>query len=491
MSLEAECGWSLLRALAVAVIALPLAMILERAIKCSDPGPRRWLVAILALPFLTPGFVVGYSYSNVTLDLVRSPLLNEFFYDLLLLIQVVPVGTLVLAVAPPPPLGPMASWTSRLARRGQPGHVVTGHRLGQFWHGPARNRVPAIGLMALLVFHEFEIASLFRVIAGGRLTPASWSNALFELIALQRLGEQSPWDLWRAGWMPMLCSLALLSPLVALAWSIRHERGGLRPNSQPTQTGISRRMAWAWLAAALLMGSVVPLCSLSLDAFARESSVWATLPGLLPTLTHATLSLVPTVIVATTAAVLAAWLLRKRWITSLLLLSLPGLLGSLLLGLTLTWLLLLATPLVPRQSIITLCLGQTLWLLPRAAMLIVLLAVLPTQESSHVARLLQQAPPGPQRTAGWKLAWQQSGQRGAWMIGLICWWGFLELTLNELLAPPHWLSIAHRMYQQMHFGRNAALSTTTLIVMLVPLAVATALVAVGRILPAAFGRSPR
>ena len=77
------------------------------------------------------------------------------------------------------------------------------------------------------------------------------------------------------------------------------------------------------------------------------------------------------------------------------------------------------------------------------------------------------------------------------MIGLICWWGFLELTLNELLAPPHWLSIAHRMYQQMHFGRNAALSTTTLIVMLVPLAVATALVAVGRILPAAFGRTPR
>ena len=108
-----------------------------------------------------------------------------------------------------------------------------------------------------------------------------------------------------------------------------------------------------------------------------------------------------------------------------------------------------------------------------------------------MARLLQQAPPGPQRTAGWQLAWQQSGQRGAWMIGLICWWGFLELTLNELLASPNWLSVAHRMYQQMHFGRNAALSTTTLIVMLVPFAVAVALIAIGRLLPVAFGRSPR
>ena len=491
MSLEAECGWSLLRALAVAAIATPLAVLLEREIKCSDPGPRRWLVTILALPFLTPGFVVGYSYSNVTLDLVRSPLLNEAFYDLLLLIQVVPVGTLVLALAPPPPLGPTAIWTARLANRMKPGHVITGMRLGQLWHGPARNRVPAFGLMALLVFHEFEIASLFRVIAGGRLTPASWSNALFELIALQRLGEQSPWDLWRAGWMPMLCSLALLSPLFALAWSARHERGGPAPTPRPPRTHLSRRTAWAWLAMAMLLGSVVPLCSLSLDAFSRESSVWATAPVLLPTLTHAALSLIPTLIVATIATVLTSWLLRKKWTASLLVLSLPGMLGSLLLGLTLTWLLLLAAPVIPRHSIIALCLGQTLWLLPRAAMLVVLLAVLPTQESSHMARLLQQAPPGPQRTAGWQLAWQQSGQRGAWMIGLICWWGFLELTLNELLASPNWLSVAHRMYQQMHFGRNAALSTTTLIVMLVPLAVAVALVAIGRLLPVAFGRSPR
>ena len=81
------------------------------------------------------------------------------------------------------------------------------------------------------------------------------------------------------------------------------------------------------------------------------------------------------------------------------------------------------------------------------------------------------------------------------MVGLLCWWGYLELTLNELLAPPEWLSVAHRMYQQMHFGRNAALSSTTLVVVMVPLAVVGLLVTLGRSVsvPTIFltARSPR
>ena len=56
------------------------------------------------------------------------------------------------------------------------------------------------------------------------------------------------------------------------------------------------------------------------------------------------------------------------------------------------------------------------------------------------------------------------------------------MTLNELLASPQWLSVAHRMYQQMHFGRNAALSTTTLIVMLAPAAILALLVSIGRLM---------
>ena len=51
------------------------------------------------------------------------------------------------------------------------------------------------------------------------------------------------------------------------------------------------------------------------------------------------------------------------------------------------------------------------------------------------------------------------------------------------------------MYQQMHFGRNAALSSTTLVVVMVPLAVVGLLVTLGRFVsvPTIFlaARSPR
>ena len=495
MSLEAECGWTLLRAITVSLVATPLVAILARTLQLDSPRHHRRRLLALAIPFLTPGFVVGYAYSNVTLDLVHQPVLNELFYDLLLLIGVVPVGTFVLVLAPPPPLGPTADWCGQLAGSDRLRRVRSCDWPRSLWYGPARNRIPAFGLMALLVFHEFEIASLFRVIAGQRLTPASWSNALFELIALQGLGQRSPWDLWRFGWMPLSCSLALLAPLLALAWTSRRDTGVFRPTGLRPRSPWEEQVASTWLAVAVAVGTAIPLGNLIYDGAPGWAATWRGEHRLGPTLAHAGRSLIPTVAIAVSAAIIAGWLLRRRHPGLLMALSLPGLLGNLSLGLLLTWTLLIMAPAGFGHSIGALLIGQSLWLLPRAALLIVLLAVLPHRESTYLSRLLQRGPTAAQRIAGWRLTWQHFGQRVAWMVGLLCWWGYLELTLNELLAPPEWLSVAHRMYQQMHFGRNAALSSTTLVVVMVPLAVVGLLVTLGRSVsvPTIFlaARSPR
>jgi hypothetical protein len=492
MSLEVECGWTLLRALAVALVATPLAALIVATIKAATPPRRRWMILALAVPFLTPGFVVGYSYSNLTLDLVRTPLLNELFYDLLLLIEVVPVGVLVLGMAPPPPLGPTARWCTRLTANQQLEHVASCRPLRQLGYGPARNLIPAFGLMALLVFHEFEIASLFRVIAGGRLTPPSWSNALFELIALQQLGQSSPWNLWAYGWLPLGCSLVLLTPVLLLAWTAISRDGPMPPAPGARRSAAASRAACLWLSTALLLGTIIPLGSLVQDGVPRLSSLGGDNQHQLGrTLVHAGRSLLPALLIASISAGLALWLIKSKRLGLLLLLAVPGLMGGLALGLVLTFCVLaLAEPLGLGQSVAGLVLGQALWLLPRAALLLVLLAVVPRRESMHLARLLQQAPAGPQRTAGWQLVWQLAGRRMAWMMGLLCWWAYLELTLNELLAPPQWLSVAHRMYQQMHFGRNAALSSTTLVVVVVPLAVTALLVTVSRMMPGPASLAP-
>ena len=495
MSLEVECGWTLLRAITVSLVATPLVTILARPLQLDRPRHRRRRLLALAIPFLTPGFVVGYAYSNVTLDLVHQPVLNELFYDLLLLIGVVPVGTFLLILAPPPPLGPTAARCGQLAGSDRLRRVPSCGWLRRLWYGPARNRIPAFGLMALLVFHEFEIASLFRVIAGQRLTPASWSNALFELIALQGLGQQSPWDLWRVGWLPLACSLVLLSPLLVLVWTSRRDPGVWRPTGLRPRSPWGDRVASTWLTVAVVVGTAIPLGNLIFDGAPNWAAAWRGEHRLGPTLAHAVRSLIPTVAIAASATIIAGWLLRRRHPGLLMALSLPGLLGSLSLGLLLTWTLLILAPAGFGHSIGALLIGQSLWLLPRAALLIVLLAVLPHRESTHLSRLLQRAPTAVQRIAGWRLTWRHFGQRVAWMVGLLCWWGYLELTLNELLAPPEWLSVAHRMYQQMHFGRNAALSSTTLVVVMVPLAVIALLVTLGRVvsIPTIFlgSRPPR
>jgi hypothetical protein len=52
--------------------------------------------------------------------------------------------------------------------------------------------------------------------------------------------------------------------------------------------------------------------------------------------------------------------------------------------------------------------------------------------------------------------------------GLVCVWGYLELLPASILSPADMRSAVVRLYEDMHYGRNAVLSTTTLIVMLAP-----------------------
>ncbi|MFP6767229.1 MAG: hypothetical protein VB859_03600 [Planctomycetaceae bacterium] len=483
MSLPVECGLTFLRAVAVAVIACPITALLAAGISTSSPRRSQLATLALVVPFLTPGFVVGYAYSNVALSLARQPVLNELLYDLLLLLQVVPVGTLVLLFAPPPPLGPTADHCRRLVGRQRLDRFPATGQLACLRNGELRNRLPAIGLMALLVFHEFEIASLFRVIAGGRVTPASWSNALFEATALQGLGERNPADLWQRGWLPLVCSLMLISPLLSLLWSARQAPNADISRRRPRPRRGGRWSIRGWLGLSLAAVTIVPLLSLIVDGWSTWPSFWQGQRSLHSLIVQTARSLAVAVVATLLAALVAIGLLQAKRTRSLIVMALPGLLGSLSLGLLLTWAFLRFAGPGLQHTVIALCLGESLWLLPRAALLVGLLTVFPPRKQHHLSRLLYDSPSRQQRAAGRRLLWTLTGKRVAQLCGLLCWWSFLELTINELLAPAEWLSVAHRMYQQMHFGRNGALSAMTLLVILVPLGWIAILAVVGQRLP--------
>lgn len=483
MSLTAECGWTLLRSVSVALLAWPVCTILARVTLSTSKRFSRLTIASLMVPFLTPGFLAGYAYSNITLSLARYPTCNELFYDLLLTLQLVPLGTLVLICSPPVPISPSANHCIRLAGRRRLKRFRGTGRFALCLRGPLRNHLPALAVMSLLAFHEFEIASLFRVIAGQRLVPVSWANALFEAAALQGLGEDNPQALLNRSWLPLTCSLLLLSPLLLLLGRRGHQGLATTPVPRARPTVITHCLALSWLVLALLVLTIVPLVSICVDSGSEVVSFLGDRHRLSRLLGDIGSSLGMALEASILAALVATILLRRGRTVALGIVSLPGLLGNLSLGLLLTYLLLQPALRSVHNTGGVLLLGQVLWLLPRATLLLLLLAVTRTTPRDHTTRLLQVSPRASQRHAGWRLSWELRHRSIAVMLALLCWWSYLELTLNELLAPPELLSIAHLVYQQMHFGRNGALSATTLLIIVVPILVVLATLLVLHLAP--------
>ncbi|MGE5194270.1 MAG: hypothetical protein ACM3U2_17400, partial [Deltaproteobacteria bacterium] len=125
MTLAAACGWSLARSLAVALVAWPICRRQSAWLKGMDRRWRRPAWFVLAVPFLCPEMWTGYAWSGFALRLAgtefwglfpaglfpspqailaRDAAVDELLLDLLLFFRAVPVGTLAVYFAPPPPL---------------------------------------------------------------------------------------------------------------------------------------------------------------------------------------------------------------------------------------------------------------------------------------------------------------------------------------------------------------------------------------------------
>jgi ABC-type Fe3+ transport system permease subunit len=150
--------------------------------------------------------------------------------------------------------------------------------------------------------------------------------------------------------------------------------------------------------------------------------------------------------------------------------SLPGLLGALVVALVTLWLFqhaaagLYSTP-VP----LTLALAAVL--LPFAILLRVLLTVLQPREAGHAAELMHAAGSGSVRRRRWYLLWQLRYEPRFWALFLLFCWGYLDLTASAILAPPGMTPVTVRLYNLMHYGRTAGLSAMVCIALCVPVIV--------------------
>lgn len=474
MSLYEACGWTLFRSLAITILVLPICFQIHRRLVSSTARVRKTLWIVLLVPFFAPDLVVGYSYRNFALSLVHHAFLNEAFYALLVALKVVAVGVIVLHFAPPPPVSSSALHALRIAGRSR-GGVLDGLRLtiSGWIRGPLRTAFPAAAIVFLLSFQEFDLASM--------LGTTSWTVWLFDQHVQGLMLSES----LRLCLGPVLCEVAVLAPLLLILVKSWTPLSVQRLVAVPSQIHNSITF-WSYAVVANVVVVVIPITIVIQKSLNGMGSLVSSVRFLRNIATSGMFAITAGLLVYLCARWLAQCVSgRKKGVRNLFklsigLLAIPGLFGSLVLGLALltafqTWPLrwFYDTPL-------PLLVGFVLLLLPKACVLLFLTTNAAPQHGIHLGHLLSRSPLPPQSSAGRETLWHLHAKPHFWMLVLLCYWLYLELTVSYLLHPTGMDPVSIRIYDFVHYGSMSLLAFMVSMTVAAMLAVLVLVLAIRR-----------
>ncbi|MGE5192154.1 MAG: hypothetical protein ACM3U2_06585, partial [Deltaproteobacteria bacterium] len=324
------------------------------------------------------------------------------------------------------------------------------------WHAA----LSAMALMFLVSFQDFELVSLI-----GR--PA-WTVWLFDAqVQGLALGESL-----RLVILPAVCQIVVLAPV---AWWIVANRSLSAARESDSTSSARRRLPGDLMFLLLASGLVVIIPALlvgqgTLDGLARVARNTDQLRSLMrEILIGAGYALAAAIASSLAAAPLLQNARPSRLArATVAACALPGLFGSLVLSLAIIRLLQLPYLHVLYKTPLALAGGLTLFLLPRALVLRLMLSSSPGREGVHLARLLGRSPARAVRAAARELAWQLQWRGEFWSVALLTYWAYLDLTIAYLVAPVTIVSAPVTLYNQMHFGKNAVLSALVFLAVFVP-----------------------
>lgn len=446
MTFAETTDWTLLRSLLLAGVGTPFAAMLEQRLRSS---PRRALAFwLLMSPFLFPELLLGYLLAPTVATMSWRA---EAAGDVVLLLRGLPVGVAALLAAPPAALSAAAFHVRRMKLQSLRDYRELGWC---YLHGPVRRVLPAFGLMFLITFQEFEAAAL--------LNTTSWTDRLF----VEHATGLAWTDSLRLLVRPVLWQLVVLA---GVAWGICSERGSPdedHANREPKSALPAEMFSVFWF----LLGVALPLCLLPREM--AEGWSWL---GQQPGAVRNLLREITTAGLVSLVAGLGAWTLAlflesarcPRMITAAVLL--PGLCG----GLTVSLLMHSLAMQVPgrwlSQTPLMWVVALVIWLLPRAVLLRWWLSRWTEPAASHLVALLGRSPDARQAAQGYAWWWRGQVEPQAAAVGLLCYWGYLDLTCAALHAPPGLSSVVVRLYNFMHFGHSAAMTMEAVVVMGLPL----------------------
>jgi iron(III) transport system permease protein len=151
-----------------------------------------------------------------------------------------------------------------------------------------------------------------------------------------------------------------------------------------------------------------------------------------------------------------------------LLILVPGLMGSLVCSLLLLAFFQLPGIRLLYDSWVPMLAGQTLAVLPKAALTAALLQKSFDGSVVHSATLLLSSNVRRVREAGSRIVWRLT--TGRWLMAgfLVSQWCFWDVTVASLLRPIQLEPVVTRLYNEMHYGRTEALMSLAFLAALSP-----------------------
>ena len=497
--------WSVVRCVMIASLAVwPVAAIVSRIEASPTVLSRRLRLLLAIFPFFLPELLIGFNYRLTVTQLTSgsSPIIaatcTEALYGLLMFSRCLAVGVALSLLMPRRSATEESLHSWGMLRRSMPSATWFRGWLRLKIFGSWQASLVAWSAMALLGFQEFETAALMQI----DQYPISWSVWLFDAHA----ARLPLWDSLKLMIGPLLCELAMLCPACCVLF--------LRPASD--DSGHVSDHSWScrpthWTSvrfSALLTPGVVlfamwPLINnflpivrggmlmLHSAMFKQSSGQILTSTGFAIGATVLSMGIAVRILSALSERQdagrqslsralnpsLLARVIQTNWaLAAVNLLSiallLPGLLGSLVLSLSLLAIFQIAALRILYDTWLPMLLGQTLAILPFALGVVLMLMQTSDPAASHSAKLLELSSETCIRRQSVNIRWRLT--TGRWLLGGLiiahrCFW---DVTVASILRPVELEPVITRLYNEMHYGRTEALMSLSILAALTPVGIA-------------------
>ncbi|WP_417850890.1 hypothetical protein [Thalassoglobus sp.] len=448
--------WSAGRSLILAIIGTVIANGLQTWLRGLSGAKKKRAWGGLLLPFFVPSLMTGYCYRDTAMSLIHFPWAKEILYGLIVMMQAVPVAVIILEFSSSPATSATALYSGGLMK------LASTERWKLFLTSRFQYSLAAFCLLFVLSFQEADLAALMQA--------SGWTEWMFtKHVGGLALQETISLTLW-----PILIQIPFLVPIVLWLGKAGDRNFNIIERSTLSQPGRDW-FCTAWLSLAIAIVVIVPGSQLIRGIFIGFGSLFLQ-PSTFRELSDALLIAGTTTVGTLGLAVACRFFLIQngssagRWLLFCLLI--PGSMGNLALGLMLAGIFQTEPFQIAYDTPVPLVLGEILAILPRTLILLHCLSRMNFPASEYLVEMLKSSPDVRQRDQAIELAWQTQGRIRFITVAIVGFWAYFEVMLPSILAMPGLAPVGLVLYNNLHYGRIAALGAKLALAFMFPFLIA-------------------